>query len=501
MGDPIELAAIRAISWHFNASSSVASAADRSREKEEAVRQAEAALASAKKQGSQIKSGGNSPSDGLEVKRAEEAVKAAQAARERAVARAKAAPHKGLSVRTIRRHHFSSALQRMSAVALAKGLRAEDGRAEDCVLCLVKGSPEAVGSLLDGSKPEWYDSTYRALAERGLRVLALAYKRCGGERPEVEAGEYASRPRDWVESNLRFAGFIGFGCPVRADSANVIRSLRQSRHHTIMLTGDAALTALHVAREVGMTGDPNEPIDTMPALILRSGGAGDGGFEWAAAVGAEGSMAPIPFSLSGVASLRANGHDLVVTGKAWEQLVAAMPSAWRLVSDICVFARMSPEGKEAVVRACRDMGMHTLMCGDGGNDVGALKVSDVGISLLSGFGNMNAELEEKPAEKGGHAETQLEAQTKANQEERAASAKLQAAEFNAKRKELMGKQKQWLEEELRARAARGTGWAFEWSGGWAVSDGGERWAKEEDREGCSARMVEGQSWGGEGRAK
>ena len=103
-----------------------------------------------------------------------------------------------------------------------------------------------------GGKPAWFEATYTSLAEQGLRVLALAYKRCGGERSAAEeVGGYAKKPREWVESRLTFGGFIAFGCPVRKDSASVIRSLRESRHTTIMLTGDAPLTALHVAKQVG----------------------------------------------------------------------------------------------------------------------------------------------------------------------------------------------------------------------------------------------------------
>ena len=46
---------------------------------------------------------------------------------------------------------------------------------------------------------------------------------------------------------------------------------------------------------------------------------------------------------------------------------------------------MSPAGKARIIRALqRRKGHHVLMCGDGGNDVGALKQADVGLALLSG---------------------------------------------------------------------------------------------------------------------
>ena len=240
MGDPIELAALRALGWSFDSATATASAADPLPKLEAAVKQAEATLAAVKKRAASATP--EQRPTALEMKRATEGIDEAKAARERGAARKKAALCRGVTVRIAHRHHFSSALGRMSVVAQVKGLaNAPGAEAEDGVLCLVKGSPEAVGPLLAGAKPKWFDATYTSLAERGLRVLALAYKRapCG----TAQMHEYCKQPRAEVESGLTFCGFLAFGCAVRKDSASVIGALRESRHTTIMLTGDAPLTA------------------------------------------------------------------------------------------------------------------------------------------------------------------------------------------------------------------------------------------------------------------
>ena len=134
------------------------------------------------------------------------------------------------SVRVLQRHHFSSALQRMSVVVQCQGREPYSG-----LYCLVKGSPEALLPLMDATKlPSWYfltlvhfvalglfnsprryTSCYESLALKGLRVLSLGFRRVTSAPAD---GEY---PREWVESGLTFAGFIAFTCKTRADSRAV----------------------------------------------------------------------------------------------------------------------------------------------------------------------------------------------------------------------------------------------------------------------------------------
>jgi manganese-transporting P-type ATPase len=56
-----------------------------------------------------------------------------------------------------------------------------------------------------------------------------------------------------------------------------------------------------------------------------------------------------------------------------------------------VFARADPETKSSVVKAFKSAGEVVLMCGDGANDVLALKTADVGVALLTGFNLLNAD--------------------------------------------------------------------------------------------------------------
>jgi len=75
-----------------------------------------------------------------------------------------------------------------------------------------------------------------------------------------------------------------------------------------------------------------------------------------------------------------NSAELAITGKAL-QLLAADPIMDRLLLRTRIFARVKPDQKVQIVQMHMDKGLITGMCGDGGNDCGALRAAHAGIAL------------------------------------------------------------------------------------------------------------------------
>eukprot|EP00440_Ansanella_granifera_P044786 gb/GFBE01048540.1/.p1 GENE.gb/GFBE01048540.1/~~gb/GFBE01048540.1/.p1 ORF type:complete len:1465 (+),score=367.68 gb/GFBE01048540.1/:1-4395(+) len=360
------------------------------------------------------------------------------------------------SVEIVQRFHFASQLQRMSVVgkvSAADGIFSIpglEGGGKPGHYALVKGSPEAIRALLaKNAIPEWYDRSHTDLSERGLRVLALAY------RP-LQDSNVDKLAREEVEAELWFAGFIAFECLARKDSALVVGALRESDHKVAMLTGDSPLTALHIGRTCGIT-DGN-----LPGLLLTCSQESSPAVEWIVATG-DRRGERMPVSAEGMAEL-AKSFSLMTTGDALDAAVEAQPDLWRSVDEIRVFARMTPQGKAKVIEELQKQSRHVLMCGDGGNDVGALKQADVGLALLAGYGNVNTadtnEVEEKdealqePVQQKAAEEALNERDTELLKKNKKAAKERKQFLWD-KQKELNAKQKEWLEEEMEARAQRG----------------------------------------------
>ena len=252
-------------------------------------------------------------------------------------------------VKILARHHFNSKLQRMSVVARVKG---DSGGAWS----VVKGSPEALRSMCVDCSAD-YMQVAGDLAKRGMRVIALGLRRLTGP-DEIQA---CCESRLACENSLRFAGFVAFTCRVRKDSATCVQNLRAGGNAVIMATGDAMLTAVHVAQEVGITTTSKKGV-----LILENGD-GDAQADvlrWMDYGSGEDSG--IPFIVDGVSTLAAD-YDLCVTGFSLTKALDLHPTLSKQLEKFVVYARMRPDEKERVILAMKNNGRVCLMCGDGAN--------------------------------------------------------------------------------------------------------------------------------------
>ena len=154
------------------------------------------------------------------------------------------------------------------------------------------------------------------MAGDALRVLAIANK---------ELKDDANK-NDAIENNMVFAGLVGMIDPPREEAKDAVRVCDEAGIKSVMITGDHKLTAVAIAKELG---------------ILKDG-------------------------------LAVTGSDLDAMSD--EQLDA-------LVEKIEVYARVSPAHKLRVVEALSKRGHVVAMTGDGVNDAPALKKADIGVAM------------------------------------------------------------------------------------------------------------------------
>jgi magnesium-transporting ATPase (P-type) len=198
---------------------------------------------------------------------------------------------------------------------------------DDGAFALVKGAPERVLAMCstqrvaDGWAP--LDSSYwhevvSQLARDGQRVLAFA------TRP-MPAGQQDLNFAD-VEDGATLLGLAGFIDPPRDEAIEAVRDCATAGIRVVMITGDHALTAHAIARQLGLGDDPRV----------------------------------------------AAGHELDGLDEAALRVLAR---------DVTVFARTTPEHKLKLVQALQAEGAVVAMTGDGVNDAPALKRADVGVAM------------------------------------------------------------------------------------------------------------------------
>jgi Ca2+-transporting ATPase len=188
-------------------------------------------------------------------------------------------------------------------------------RGNDYELFLI-GAPEEV---MESCREVPEDALEYLSAEtgRGRRVIALAQRKL--------AAGMEGRDFKELEKDMDFSGLIGFEDPPRSGVRETISTVAQAGVRTIVVTGDHASTARHMAQQIGI-----------PAGKLYTGADIDG-----------------------------FGED-----ELREKVKAAS-----------VFARTTPEHKYRIVKALQDNGEVVAATGDGINDVLALKGADIGIAM------------------------------------------------------------------------------------------------------------------------
>jgi calcium-translocating P-type ATPase len=227
------------------------------------------------------------------------------------------AQQQGLDVRPVTRDRHRRALfafdagrKLMTTVDEVDGLVAHTKGAPERVLArCALAEPERAAVLADAD----------AFAAKGLRVLALA-------RRPVDA---VPLERDGVERDLEFVGLTALLDPPRPEVAGAVSACHRAGIRVLVITGDHALTALEIARRVGLDVDAADVV-TAEGLEAMSDEALD--------------------------RLLADGRELV-------------------------FARSSPEAKLRIAAALRAQGETVAMTGDGVNDAPALRRADIGVAM------------------------------------------------------------------------------------------------------------------------
>eukprot|EP00005_Dracoamoeba_jomungandri_P014729 CAMPEP_0174265524 /NCGR_PEP_ID=MMETSP0439-20130205/26811_1 /TAXON_ID=0 /ORGANISM="Stereomyxa ramosa, Strain Chinc5" /LENGTH=974 /DNA_ID=CAMNT_0015352025 /DNA_START=478 /DNA_END=3399 /DNA_ORIENTATION=+ len=266
----------------------------------------------------------------------------------------------GYSVHIVRRFPFSASLKRMSTIISLEHERVTT------LMVTMKGAPETMRSFFC-EVPDSYEEVYKYYSSKGMRVLAMGYK----PMHDMAVNELNALEREDVEESLKFGGFMVFKSLLKPESAGIIATIKESSHNVVMITGDNMLTACEVAKDLSF-------FENNKAVILTVND--DGTASWNKPSG----RVIEEFSYKSFAKMKQK-WSLCATGAGldWLSKNLSKRQLLRVIPNICVWGRASPVHKEIILLLLKDCGLHTLMCGDGTNDVGALKQADVGVAMLS----------------------------------------------------------------------------------------------------------------------
>ncbi|DBA01044.1 TPA: hypothetical protein N0F65_002654 [Lagenidium giganteum] len=223
--------------------------------------------------------------------------------------------------------------------------------------------------------PDYHNRADGMARKHGCYVLSMGFRDIT-DLSEQQVQELMLK-REAVESGLTFLGLILFQNELKEDSRRVIQTLKEGDVRVVMITGDNAMTACHIAKECGMV---SADARVILGDILSFGDYQTKALVWKDLESNRTFTMRELHAMLDVRHEKEHNTELAVTQRAFEYLVK-MEEIQDLLFHIRIFSRMTPTAKVDCVAQHMALGAVTGMCGDGGNDCGALRMAHVGIAL------------------------------------------------------------------------------------------------------------------------
>ena len=197
-------------------------------------------------------------------------------------------------------------------------------RTEGGNIAFTKGAPDQV---LKHCTRIWDRGQVREITEADRGLIMGAMREMSLDALRVLALAYREDAPQVQEENLTFLGLVGMIDPPRPEAKDAVEIFKGASVRTVMITGDHKDTAFAIAKELGIASSESQCMsgDQLDAMTVE---------------------------------------DLA-----------------RVVDDLRVFARVSPEHKVMIVKALRSKGYIVSMTGDGVNDAPSLKAADIGVAM------------------------------------------------------------------------------------------------------------------------
>lgn len=199
----------------------------------------------------------------------------------------------------------------------------------------VKGAPEII---IERSTQVLEDGTIRPITDEDKEEVLELMQKMAGDALRVLAMAFKEFPLDMpfedfnlenAEHDLVYVGLVGMIDPPREEVPEAIQICKQAGIRTVMVTGDHRLTAVAIAKEIGMIDEESS--------------------------------------------------EIVFTGDYVEKIDDDKLD--EIIENARVFARVSPEHKMRIAQSLKRKGHVVAMTGDGVNDAPALKTADIGIAM------------------------------------------------------------------------------------------------------------------------